>query len=135
MLLDCIGLLLVCRGIGKRHGHLHRPREPQTHSKRRSWNSCDWNLSVSIIGSITTGCDLPILLNQFRVIGVDGSVHEVRYIADDKGFRVLGEGKVDAPAPAPAPVTSAPTGYPAATSPPDVYLPPEDQSFFQVFDN
>ena len=77
----------------------------------------------------------------FRVIGVDGYVHEVNYIADDKGFRVIGEGKVEAPAPAPAPVTyppatsPPPVTYAPATSPPETYLPPESQAFFDVFAN
>jgi len=53
----------------------------------------------------------------YQVIGVDGSIHEVRYIADERGFRVLGEGAVAAPSPAPAPV-------PAPTTPPAEYLAP-----------
>jgi len=79
---------------------------------------------------------------SYEVLGVDGVLRVVNYIADDKGFRVVGNGKVDAPAPAPAPApvtyapaTSPPIGYPAATSPPDVYLPPEDQSFFNAFNS
>merc|ERR1711928_278972 len=77
---------------------------------------------------------------SYEVLGVDGVLRVVNYIADDKGFRVVGNGKVDAPAPAPAPApvtydlaTSPPIGSPAASSPPDVYLPPEDQSFFNAF--
>ena len=84
--------------------------------------------------------------DEFRVIGVDGSVHEVNYIADERGFRVIGDGKVDAPAPAPAPAPTAapvtyapatappaPVTYAPATSPPETYLPPDAQGFFNVF--
>ena len=60
--------------------------------------------------------------NQFRVIGVDGSVHEVKYIADDKGFRVFGEGAVAAPAPAPAPALAE-----EYLPPSEEYLPPSEE--------
>ena len=80
--------------------------------------------------------------HSFRVLGVDGVLRVVNYIADDKGFRVIGNGKVEPLAPAPAPpaapapappATAAPVYYPEATSPPDSYLPPESRSFFDVY--
>jgi len=59
---------------------------------------------------------------SYQVIGVDGSVHEVKYIADDKGFRVLGEGAVAAPAPAPAPALAE-----EYLPPSEEYLPPSEE--------
>ena len=89
-----------------------------------------------------------MICNWIRVLGVDGVLRVVNYIADDKGFRIIGNGKVDAPAPASAPAPAptaapvtyapatappAPVTYAPATSPPETYLPPDAQGFFNVF--
>lgn len=35
------------------------------------------------------------IVNEFRFTAADGALHVVTYVADDKGYRVVGKGKVD----------------------------------------
>merc|ERR1712191_41503 len=51
---------------------------------------------------------------SYSFTGADGVEHIVNYIADDKGYRVVGDAKIETTArPAPAP-TAAPTPAPTA---------------------
>merc|ERR1712071_512092 len=68
---------------------------------------------------------------SYEVIGVDGSIRVVNYIADERGFRIIGSGKVDKPSlPVtnylPPPTTTVSIEYlpPPATTASPVYLPP-----------
>ena len=63
------------------------------------------------------------MFGDFRFIGADGVEHVVNYIADDKGYRVVGDAKIESQKPrattarpAPAP-TAAPTRAPVAKAP------------------
>merc|ERR1712071_399956 len=84
---------------------------------------------------------------SYQVVNIDGSVRTVNYIADERGFRVIGDAQpAEIPRPAPPAPTRAPTRaptqapYQAPTTgyyyppPSDDYLPPQANSFFSVFD-
>ena len=79
-------------------------------------------------------------LSSFSFIAADGRVHEITYVADDRGYRVIGDIEIDYDPSSSGLVESSyavatPIGYPPATTPSSAYLPPEADSFFSVFDN
>jgi len=117
----CKGLTRVLLRCGRSTGPCppRRPGQPQAHPERNTRQRCHRILPVSLSQSIiitiisvdikllfylkkqnnfelkTDKIDVNYELVTFRFTAADGSEHLVTYIADDKGYRVTGDAKLE----------------------------------------